>query len=107
MGKQKRQSTRAYPPAPSGNPKPSFQGYPVPQTGGHQLGLNNTSHNGSNYPQPNSANQPDSGSMAGPGAVPGPAAYRPNLAGNSVKPSVDTELSLVHGDAPPDYPGGS
>ncbi len=102
-----RAATRAMPEPPTGQPGQG-QGltstpYPEPQTGGYTLGLNATSHNHSTYPQPNSANQPDTSSSAGPGPVPGPEAYRPPLAGNTLSPSVENP-GIQDGDEPPDYP---
>jgi hypothetical protein len=114
VGKKKtparRQATRAsslgYPSPPlgqGGQGTPPGQGYGPPATGGYTLGLNTTSHNGSSYPQPNSANQPDTSSNAGPAPVPGPEAYRPSIAGNAPAASMDNP-GVVTGDEPPDYP---
>lgn len=55
--------------------------YPEPTGGPIDKGLDKTSHKGSTYPQPNSANSPDPSSTAPPGVVPGPGAYSVNLAG--------------------------
>jgi hypothetical protein len=98
---------RAMPEPPTGQPGQGqglgSSSYPEPQTGGYTLGLNLSSHTGSNYPQPNSANQPDTSSAAGPAPVPGPEAYRPSLAGNMLSPSVENP-GIQDGDEPPDYP---
>jgi hypothetical protein len=100
-------ATRAMPEPPTGSPGqgqglPSVP-YPEPTGGPINNGLQATSHNHSTYPQPNSANQPDTSSSAGPGVVPGPEAYRPNLAGNTLNTSA-TNPGVTKGTEPPDYP---
>lgn len=102
--KSPKQAARALPSPPTGQPKQTGnQGYPAPQTGGYTLGLTNTSHVGSSYPQPNSANQPDPASTAPPAGTPGPEAYRPNIAGNA-PPASMSNPGIQDGDEPPDYP---
>ena len=49
--------------------------YPEPTGGPVTLGLDKTSHNHSNYPQPNNANNPDPASTAPPGVVPPQSVY--------------------------------
>jgi hypothetical protein len=102
-------ANRALPTPPTGQ---SGQGqglgptsYPEPTGGPINYGLQATSHNKSNYPQPNSANQPDPASSAPPSAaVPGPQAYRPSLAGNTLSPSVVNPMDTPDEPRLPDYP---
>lgn len=105
-GAQARASNLAYPTPPAGQGGQGTapgQGYGAPQTGGYTLGLNTTSHAGSNYPQPNSAGNPDPASTAPPAPVPGSGAYNPNIAGNA-PPASMSNPGIQSGDEPPDYP---
>ena len=99
-----KQASRALPSPPTGQPKPAGYTYPEPTGGPINLGLGATSHSGSNYPQPNSANAPDPSSTAPPGSFPGPEAYRPSLAGAALPASVVNPGVNPDIDDPPDYP---
>lgn len=103
-----RQGSRALPTPPTGQPGQGQSlgpsSYPEPTGGPINYGLQATSHNKSNYPQPNSANQPDQSSSAPSAPVPGPEAYRPSLAGNTLTPSVVNPGDNPDEPALPDYP---
>jgi hypothetical protein len=93
----------AYPEPNSGGGDNTQPPYPEP-TGPSpiQLGLDRTTHNGSNYTQPNSANLP--GADAPSGAIPGPPTA--NLPGNPPRNNVSTGNPGVRPNSPsePNYP---